>query len=239
MPTQIELLAALQEVDLSLSENTKAVRDGQARVAALDEALAARGAELATAERVLADHESRRRELEARIADLETKLKDRRMRVARIRNERELAVVRHEIEVLKEESSGHETELLELYDRIEAARQARDAAKAAHDAVAAERTEAVADLEATIAKVRDAIERDEARRGELAGHVDDDLHRRYRMILERRGGIAVVAVRDGICQGCHMNVPPQLYNQVLRNEQVLLCPSCQRIIFWRPSEIRE
>jgi hypothetical protein len=239
LPTQIELLAALQEVDLTLSENTRAVRDGQARVAALDDALASRDVELAAAERVLAEHETRRRELEGRIAELETKLKDRRMRIARIRNERELAVLRHEIEVLKEESSGHETELLELYDKIETARQARDAARAARDVVVTERADAATDLEATIAKVRDAIERDEAKRGELAGHVDDDLHRRYRMILERRGGVAVVAVRDGICQGCHMNVPPQLYNQVLRNEQVLLCPSCQRIIFWRPSEIRE
>jgi hypothetical protein len=239
LPTQIELLAALQEVDLTLSENTRAVRDGQARVAALDDALASRDVELVAAERVLAEHETRRRELEGRIAELETKLKDRRMRIARIRNERELAVLRHEIEVLKEESSGHETELLELYDKIETARQARDAARAARDVVVTERADAATDLEATIAKVRDAIERDEAKRGELAGHVDDDLHRRYRMILERRGGVAVVAVRDGICQGCHMNVPPQLYNQVLRNEQVLLCPSCQRIIFWRPSEIRE
>lgn len=239
MPTQIELLAALQEVDLSLSENTKAVRDGQTRVAALEATLAARTAALEATERTLGDHEARQRELEGRVADLESKLKDRRMRVARIRNERELAVVRHEIEVLKEESSAHETELLELFDKIEAARQARDAAVAARDEIVAEHATAVADLAATVAKVQDAIARDEARRGELAGHVDDDLHRRYRMIFERRGGVAVVAVRDGICQGCHMNVPPQLYNQVLRNEQVLLCPSCQRIIFWRPSEIQE
>lgn len=239
MPTQIELLAALQEVDLSLSENTKAVADGQARVAALDEALGAREAELEAAERTLAEQEGRRRELEERVAELETKLKDRRMRIARIRNERELAVVRHEVEVLKEETSAHETELLELFDRIETSRQARDAAQTARDAVVAERTEAAAALDATVAEVRDAIARDEARRGELAGHVDDELHRRYRMIFERRGGVAVVPVRDGICQGCHMNVPPQLYNQVLRNEQVLLCPSCQRIMFWRAAEIRE
>jgi predicted nucleic acid-binding Zn-ribbon protein len=239
LSTQIELLAALQEVDLSLSENTKAVQDGQARVAALDATLAQRASELAAAEEILAAHEARQRELEDRVGELENKLKDRRMRVARIRNERELAVVRHEIETLKEESSGRETELLELFDKIEAARQAREAARLAHEEVGGQRAEAAAALESTLARVRDAIERDEARRGELAGHVDDELHRRYRMIFERRGGLAVVAVQDGICQGCHMNVPPQLYNQVLRNEQVLLCPSCQRIIFCRPSEIQD
>jgi uncharacterized protein len=239
LPTQIELLAALQEVDLSLSENTRVVDDGRARVAALDEALAARRAELEAATRTVEVHEARQRELEAQVADLETRLKDRRMRIARIRNERELAVVRHEIEVLKEESSAHETELLELFDRIEGTRGVRDAAQAAHDQVVAERDEAVAALEATVERVRDAIARDEARRAELAGHVDDELQRRYRMIFDRRGGLAVVAVRDGICQGCHMGVPPQLYNQVLRNEQVCLCPSCQRIIFVKSSELEK
>jgi len=239
LPTQIELLAALQEIDYSLTENTRAVQEGQARVAALDAALAARTSELEQAERTLADLESRQRDLEGRVADLEVKLKDRRMRVARIRNDRELAVVRHEIEVLKEESGAYETEVLELFDKIEAARQAREAAIVARDAVVTERGDAVSDLEGVEAKVRDTIERDEVRRGEVAGHVDDDLHRRYRMIFERRGGVAVVAVRDGICQGCHMNVPPQLFNQVLRNEQVLLCPSCQRIMFWSPTEAQE
>lgn len=239
MATQIELLAALQEVDFSLSENTRAVREGEARVAMLDAEIAARDAALATAEETLGGHEARRRDLEARIDELENTLKDRRMRVARIRNERELAVVRHEIDVLKEEAGARETELLELYDKIEAARQVRDEAQAACDGLRTERTDAVAELDATVAKVRDAITRDEAKRGELAGHVDDELHRRYRMIFERRGGRAVVAVRNGICQGCHMNVPPQLYNQVLRNEQVLLCPSCQRIMFWRPNDALE
>jgi len=43
----------------------------------------------------------------------------------------------------------------------------------------------------------------------------------------------VVEVRSGICQGCRMRVPPQLFNQIQRNAEVILCPSCQRMLFWR------
>jgi len=64
--------------------------------------------------------------------------------------------------------------------------------------------------------------------------VDGDLRRRYEMIFSRRGGVAVVAVRGGTCQGCHMNVPPQLFNLIQRNEQLILCPNCQRMLFWQP-----
>jgi len=48
--------------------------------------------------------------------------------------------------------------------------------------------------------------------------------------------VAVVAVRNGTCEGCRMRVPPQLYNQIQRNEQVFLCPSCQRMLHWRPEQ---
>ena len=50
------------------------------------------------------------------------------------------------------------------------------------------------------------------------------------MIFSRRGGLAVVEIRGGTCQGCRMHVPPQLFNQIQRNEQVILCPSCQRML---------
>jgi len=52
------------------------------------------------------------------------------------------------------------------------------------------------------------------------------------MIKARRNGIAIVAVSRGICSGCHMNIPPQLYNELQRSEQILCCPNCNRILYW-------
>jgi hypothetical protein len=59
------------------------------------------------------------------------------------------------------------------------------------------------------------------------------------MIFSRRGGLAVVEIRGGTCQGCHMNIPPQLFNLIQRNEQVIPCPNCQRILHWRPERAEE
>ena len=54
------------------------------------------------------------------------------------------------------------------------------------------------------------------------------------MIFSRRGGLAVVEARGGICQGCRMHVPPQLFNEIQRNlDRVFICPSCQRILYFR------
>ncbi|MGH7828550.1 MAG: C4-type zinc ribbon domain-containing protein [Candidatus Binatia bacterium] len=34
-----------------------------------------------------------------------------------------------------------------------------------------------------------------------------------------------------MCQGCYMNIPPQLWNEILKNERLNLCPSCHRILY--------
>jgi hypothetical protein len=42
----------------------------------------------------------------------------------------------------------------------------------------------------------------------------------------------VVAVKDAVCQACHMDIPPQWFNQLRKFEELMICPSCHRIIFW-------
>ena len=145
-------------------------------------------------------------------------------------------LAKREVEILKEEIAGLETELQQVYEQNEAATGGLAALEGELKALAhAREAEAVA-LKDTIARLGADIERDRARRAGLIETVDAELRRRYEMILSRRGGLAVVQVRDGACTGCRMRVPPQLFNQIQRNEQVILCPSCQRMLHWQPAQ---
>ena len=47
-----------------------------------------------------------------------------------------------------------------------------------------------------------------------------------------RRGLAVAPVQNGTCQGCNMNIPPQLFNQLQRGDSIELCATCNRIIYW-------
>ena len=49
-------------------------------------------------------------------------------------------------------------------------------------------------------------------------------------------GIAVAGVVDAVCQVCRMNIPPQLYNELMRLDSMRFCPNCQRIIYWLDHE---
>jgi predicted nucleic acid-binding Zn-ribbon protein len=233
LATQIGLLANLQIIDQSLRAKTLAVEEGQGRVAALEEAVQAQSAAATAARGELAVVTARQQELETRLTANETKLKDRRMRLARIRSDKDLGVARREVDLLKEETGTIETELIGVLDQVEAgSAKLRGIEEELARLRAAMETEA-AELRETVSRLSGEIERERTVRNALVEGLDGELRRKYEMIFSRRGGLAVVEIREGTCQGCRMRVPPQLINEIQRNEQVILCPSCQRMLYLR------
>jgi len=76
----------------------------------------------------------------------------------------------------------------------------------------------------------------EQKRAELQKDVPDDLITRYEKIKKRNRGIGVTSVWKAVCNGCHMNIPPQLYNEIQKSEELFSCPNCNRIIYFQDME---
>ena len=57
------------------------------------------------------------------------------------------------------------------------------------------------------------------------------LRKRYKLLMSRRAGVAVVEARDGACTGCHMHLPPQMYNSLFVVQEIQTCPHCSRLLF--------
>lgn len=62
---------------------------------------------------------------------------------------------------------------------------------------------------------------------------------RYEFIRERMENPVIVPVTNGICYGCNIMIPPQAYNDLQKGKQILSCPNCQRLIYWRRIEESE
>lgn len=73
-------------------------------------------------------------------------------------------------------------------------------------------------------------------RNKMIEKVDRDLKRKYDQTQKRLGTLAVARVENGVCHGCHMNIPPQMYNEIQRLDSVRLCPNCQRIMYYNKEE---
>jgi uncharacterized protein len=76
----------------------------------------------------------------------------------------------------------------------------------------------------------------EQKRVELQKNIPDDLLSRYERIKKRNKGVGVTSVWKATCNGCHMNIPPQLYNELQRSEELFSCPNCNRIIYFQDLE---
>ena len=58
------------------------------------------------------------------------------------------------------------------------------------------------------------------------------LLKRYEFILRRYNGSAICEVREGVCLGCHLNILPQQFIDLMKGEEIIQCPNCQRILYW-------
>ncbi len=66
----------------------------------------------------------------------------------------------------------------------------------------------------------------------ISKKMETQLLEKFIKVKEKVGGVGVVAVNNGVCHGCNMNIPPQMYNELQRFDSMKMCPHCQRIIYW-------
>jgi hypothetical protein len=76
----------------------------------------------------------------------------------------------------------------------------------------------------------------EKERARYADAIDQELLKRYLLIKERKGGVAIGKVIHGICQSCNMGIPPQQFNELKKCNELLTCPNCHRLIYWGEDE---
>jgi hypothetical protein len=54
----------------------------------------------------------------------------------------------------------------------------------------------------------------------------------YRVKAKQSDAVAIAEVKDAVCQGCNLNIPPQMYIELQHRNSLKNCPSCERIIYW-------
>jgi predicted nucleic acid-binding Zn-ribbon protein len=78
----------------------------------------------------------------------------------------------------------------------------------------------------------DAEEKElKSKRDLLTGEIDPRYLGHYNKILQHKGGPAVVQIVDSNCRGCHMTLPPQLFNDVRKGTSIITCSFCNRILY--------
>jgi uncharacterized protein len=236
---QIEILASLQTVDREIRQQNRVKQGLLGELQAKEKEIQTKKREIELLTAAFSEKEKLRQEKDRVLQDEGKKTMDRRMRMNRIKNAKELQALQREIDLIKQSNSELEEELIALMEAIDAIKADMLAKQEEMAQMQQEWQKKQEEMQAQISGIDRAVSEAASRRKTIASQVTGDLISRYELIFARRGGTAVVEVTGGICQGCYMNIPPQLWNEIIKSEKVTLCPSCQRILYYKPAVAQE
>src|SRR5262249_51855356 len=140
-----------------------------------------------------------------------------------------------EVEELRKLHRDREEELERLNSAAEAARGAIDEADGKRSSLTGQLegtqegiTSSIGDLEAE-KKIRMEA------RAKVVAKLPVVLYRRSEPTRTTRPA-AIARTTDGTCLGCHLSVPPMMFQKMRRQEEFEQCPNCRRILYYMPPE---
>jgi predicted nucleic acid-binding Zn-ribbon protein len=66
----------------------------------------------------------------------------------------------------------------------------------------------------------------------LSEGIDADVLFKFERIIKNKMGKGIVAIKGGVCTGCHMILPVQFANDVRLGREIVFCPYCSRILYY-------
>lgn len=235
MNKEIEQLTELQVIDLQIAELDEKMNVEQAaqekRRLTIEEL---KGSITALQAKIDAAQE-KKRELDAGLVNEQDRVKERQSKIMQVQTNREYQSLLKEGEDGKKTNKEREDEIIQLMEQIESfekiiKEQASSCKK--EEKALAEENEKVESVVAGLTTKKANIMK---KRKNKAKDFNAGLLKKYDLLRERRNGKAVVGVNGGVCQGCFMTIPPQHYNEIIKGDRMLNCPTCQRILYYQES----
>jgi uncharacterized protein len=173
-----------------------------------------------------------RREKDTQLQAGQQSLKRTRERLFEVKTNKEYQSMLKEIELFEAKNSRMEDEVISLLDeleRLEAGLKAKEEElETRRKLYEEEKGRMEAELNSLAGELDGCVRKSE----ELKKEIPAELIRKYELIKGAGRGVAVVAVWKEVCDGCHMSIPPQLYNELQKTTALITCPNCNRIIYW-------
>jgi predicted nucleic acid-binding Zn-ribbon protein len=169
-----------------------------------------------------------------RIAESERENAEKKM--DHISTQREYELLDKEIRDASEKEQHHRKELQQkerqLSDMKEQTKQSQNMIEEQEKELA----ERKAKISADVAEKKSQADKLREQEDEIKPDLDDELLFKFERIVRNKKGQGIVAIKGGVCLGCHMILPVQFANMVRAGEELVFCPYCSRILYYEESE---
>ncbi len=239
MDEQLNLLIQLQEIDgklRALAEQKKRLPEA---LTGLESRSAANQADLEKVKENLRSAQKNKRDRDKDLESGAQKVEKLKARTPDIKTNKEYQALLKEIETAQQENKAIEDDILVLMVKIDEASAAigtaEERARKEEAAIQVEQQ----DLEASLRILGEELEAVEQRRRELVSHIRPEAISQYQKLFDTKNGVALAEARGEACSGCYMSIPPQVFVNVKKNDSIITCPQCGRILYYKEAIIQK
>jgi len=228
----LKLLVDLQQRDSLILEKRRFIDKVPLRIFEVDEPLKKAKLELENIKKKNEAASMKKREKESELAETQEKIRKMKARISDLKTNKEYQAYQKEIEGCEKGISAIEDVILQLMEEIDAVSKEQKEKEAAVNAEIQKIDAFKAELDAEAAKNERELALLKQERAGMVSRIAPDVYKTYMTILLDSGdGVAVTTARNELCSGCDMNIPPQLYVEIRKNQEMLQCPQCRRILY--------
>jgi uncharacterized protein len=227
----LQALLVVQDRDLRIVTRQKEADDIPARKAQILRHLEGAQQAVEAAQEEMKKSTARMREIEGEIEVVKGQVTRHQQQQLQIKSNTEYKALEKEMAREREKIRVLEDRQLERMEQIEADRKVVEERKAA---LAAEEGHIQEDLDALDERYKNLqgeLSKLQEDRKALAAGVDPVSLARYERVFAHWKADAIVGIEDRTCRGCHMNLPPQVIQDVKRGDKLVSCTFCNRFLY--------
>lgn len=230
MEEYIENLRKLQSVDIRIREIRDGLEKYPSEIGELKEDLRNRRESIELKESRVEELRSERKSLESSLGLNLDSIKKSEARLFEIKTHKEYEAIQKEITQTKKENLEIEDRTISIMEETEETEKLLEEEKTAYSALEEEYGGKITEKERKIEELEVSRKPVEKEKSDLASRIDPKILPVYERILQRNGRALALAENEK-CTSCNINIPPQLFNEILKRIKLIQCPSCRKILY--------
>lgn len=228
---EINGLISLQAVDIQIHRLQQEKQNIPLKLKELEETFSKRKEGLTQLEKQGLDLHKKRKDKELELNSKEEDMRKKQTQLYQLKTNTEYSAKLKEIEGVKADASVLEDEILVLLEQADKFKSELNNEKQLLAEEEKKKNDQKQKLELRDKEIQDRLSQLNSQRKQIAQQINPEILAKYEKILYNRDYLAIVKVDNNSCQGCFMNVPPQVINLIKMYDNLVICETCQRILY--------
>ena len=234
MLADLDLIVKMQGLDIRANELRKEIALLPKQVAEIEKALVAHSRKLDADWALLASNQKERKLKDLEIQTQQAKMAKLKDQMTAAKTNEQFRAFQNEIEYCETEIRKHEDRIVELLEMSEPMAVNVKAAEAAlaQEKLVVDRQKA--ELRDRVAVDQKALDQITVERLAVSAEVAKAILNTFERLSKKYSGNVISDATKGRCTCCHLELRPQLFQDLRKRDRLFVCENCGRILHYNP-----